>query len=895
MATPSDGEAPSYNGPLHRAMASLECAAWRRGHETTLLTRKGVQKPLVDGRHANGEGASLPPCAGRDPPMDHLEDSTWMSAPLAREDGTRPEGYAFADEEGGSPLGILEAVFLSMGDGVSVVDRHGRFILLNPTAQQLFGALPPPQMPMSQWPKYFGLYLPDTVTPYPAEQLPLSRALLRGEAVDQAELYVRNARYPKGLWLLVGARVLTDPAGEAYGAVSVFRDITAIKQTEAALRAEEEKYRSLYKHTPAMMHSIDAKGRLLSVSEFWLRTLGYSREEVLGRRSVDFFTPESRRYATEHVLPAFYKTGVCKDVSYQIVKKNGEVLDVLLSAISERDASGRMVRSLAVLTDVTERKRAEDALAESEKRLRAILDNANAVFFILDRQERYIFVNREWERLFHHTLQEVAGKSTMDLFSGPLAARFHETSQAVFNTRGLVQREERIPLDDGVHTHLTQKFPLIDSSGTLYALCGISTDVTELKQLELGQRFLSEASQALVTSLDSETTLQRVAELSVPTLGELCVVSLLDKDAALRPVAVAASSPEGGRTVREFLQAHPPASSQREGPYRVLETGRSESSPDAVGLLDPEGLQDERWSAVRALSARASLNVPLRARGPILGVLSVVSAQPGRPYGPREWALAEELGQRAAFAIENAELYRKAQESIRGRDEFLSIASHELKTPVTSMKLRVQQLTRTLSRQESGQIPVEKVAAMLDVFGDQLRRLSHLVEHLLDVSRVNESQVDLRREDMDLAVVARDVTGHLRGQMGRAGCVFKLVAPAPVLGRWDRLRVEQVMINLLTNAMKYGAGAPIRMEVSRVGEDARIRIQDHGMGIPLEAQSRIFERFERAASRNYGGLGLGLFITRRLVDAHGGTIRVESLPGKGATFVVDLPPAPTDP
>ncbi|WP_442929769.1 sensor histidine kinase [Myxococcus sp. NMCA1] len=882
--------APSYSGLLHRALASSERAAWRRGHETTLLTRNGVQESLVDGRHANGEGASLPPCAGLAPPMDHLEDSTWMSAPLARDDGTRPGGHAFADGEGGIPLGILEAVFLNMGDGVSVVDRHGRFVLLNPMAQQIFGALPPPEMPVSQWSKYFGLYLPDTVTPYPVETLPLTRALLRGEAVDQAEVYVRNARHPKGLWLLVGARVLTDPTGDVYGAATVFRDITAIKQAEAALRAEEEKFRSLYRNTPAMMHSIDAEGRLVSVSEYWLRTLGYSREEVLGRRSVDFFTPESRRFATEHVLPAFFKTGVCKDVPYQILKKNGEVLDVLLSAISERDASGRMVRSLAVLTDVTERKRAEDALVESEKRLRAILDNANAVFFIIDRQERYIFVNREWERLFHHTLQEVAGKSTSDIFPGPLAARFRETSQAVFTTGELVLREERIPLEDGVHTHLMQKFPLIDSSGTLYALCGISTDVTELKQMELGQRFLSEASQALVTSLDSETTLQRVAELSVPTLGELCVVSLLDKDAALRPVAVAASSPEGGRTVREFLQAHPPVSGPRDGPYGVLETGHSESSPDAMGLLDPDGLRDERWSAVRALSARASLNVPLRARGLILGVLSVVAAHPGRPYGPRERSLAEELGQRAAFAIENAELYRKAQESIRARDEFLSIASHELKTPVTSMKLRVQQLTRTLSRQESGQLPVEKVAAMLDVFGDQLRRLSHLVEHLLDVSRVNERQVALRREDMDLAAVARDVTGHLRGQMGRAGCVFELVAPTPVLGRWDRLRMEQVMINLLTNAMKYGAGEPVRMEVSRVGEGARIRIQDHGVGIPLEAQPRIFDRFERAASRNYGGLGLGLFITRRLVEAHGGTIRVESQPGKGATFVVDLPP-----
>ncbi|WP_002637147.1 PAS domain S-box protein [Myxococcus hansupus] len=815
-----------------------------------------------------------------------------MSAPSARDDASRPGGRMAADEDGGSPLGILEAVFLNMGDGVSVVDRHGRFILLNPMAQQIFGAMPPQDIPVEQWSEFFGLYLPDTVTPYPVKQLPLSRALEHGEAVDQAEVYVRNARHPQGIWLLVGSRRLTDPAGDAYGAVSVFRDITAIKQTEAALREEEEKYRSLYKNTPAMMHSIDSEGRLISVSEFWLRTLGYSREEVLGRRSVDFFTPESRRYAREHVLPAFFKTGVCKDVPYQILKKNGEVLDILLSAISERDVSGKVVRSLAVLTDVTERKRVEDALVESEKRMRAILDNANSVFFIIDRQERYIFVNREWERLFHKPLQEVVGKSTTEVLPPELAEGFHRSSQAVFDTGEAIHREQRLPLADGIYTHLTQKFPLIDSSGTMYALCGISTDVTELKQMELGQRFLAEASQSLVTSLDSETTLQRAAELSVPTLGALCVVSVLEKETRLRPVAVASIAPDGGRAVREFLGAHPPLPGARDGPYSVLATLRSAASPEASALLDPDGLKDARWRSVRAFGARASLHVPLRARGPLLGVLSVVSAQVGRPYGPLEISLAEELGQRAAFAIENAQLYRKAQESIRARDEFLSIASHELKTPVTSMKLRVQQLGRTLAKQDSGQVPAEKVAAMLDVFSDQLRRLSHLVDHLLDVSRVNESRVDLRREDVDLAAVARDVTGHLRGQMTRAGCAFELLAPTPVPGRWDRLRVEQVMINLLTNAMKYGAGAPIRMEVTRADGGARIRVQDQGVGIPLAAQARIFDRFERAASRNYGGLGLGLFITRRLVEAHGGTIRVESRPGHGAIFTVELPPEP---
>jgi signal transduction histidine kinase len=181
---------------------------------------------------------------------------------------------------------------------------------------------------------------------------------------------------------------------------------------------------------------------------------------------------------------------------------------------------------------------------------------------------------------------------------------------------------------------------------------------------------------------------------------------------------------------------------------------------------------------------------------------------------------------------------------------------------------------------------------MLEVFDDQLLRLTHLVDHLLDVSGINESRLALRLEEVDLAALAHDVASHLEAQLHRMGCVLDLEAVEPVRGVWDRLRMEQVLRNLLTNALKYGAGQPIRMSVGLHAEQAFVRVEDHGVGIAREAQARIFEPFERAASRNYGGLGLGLFITRRIVEAHGGSIRVESEPGQGATFFVELPRRP---
>jgi signal transduction histidine kinase len=171
--------------------------------------------------------------------------------------------------------------------------------------------------------------------------------------------------------------------------------------------------------------------------------------------------------------------------------------------------------------------------------------------------------------------------------------------------------------------------------------------------------------------------------------------------------------------------------------------------------------------------------------------------------------------------------------------------------------------------------------------------LTGLINNLLDISRITAGRLDLELEPVDLAAVVRDSAARAREEIARASCTVQVEAPGPCMGQWDRMRVEQVVTNLLSNALKYGAGHPI--EVSVAGDDgwARLTIRDHGIGIPPEDQARIFERFERAVSdRHYGGLGLGLWIVRQIVDALGGMIEVESESGKGSLFTINLPRAP---
>jgi PAS domain S-box-containing protein len=237
---------------------------------------------------------------------------------------------------------------------------------------------------------------------------------------------------------------------------------------------------------------------------------------------------------------------------------------------------------------------------------------------------------------------------------------------------------------------------------------------------------------------------------------------------------------------------------------------------------------------------------------------------------------------------ERERLLRELQEAVTARDEFLSIASHELKTPLTSVKLN---LTALAQRTEQAVEKTDEVGSrrLLRIHG-QIDRLAKLVNSLLDVSRITANRLDFHLEEVDLGEVLQDALGQLKEELDRAGCSLRLRTDAGVLGRWDRLRLDQVVSNLLTNAIKYGPGRPVEIDLQRLGGSARLVVRDHGIGISTQDQKRIFERFERAVSiQHYGGFGLGLWISRQIVEGLGGSIAVHSEPGMGSTFVVELP------
>jgi signal transduction histidine kinase len=404
--------------------------------------------------------------------------------------------------------------------------------------------------------------------------------------------------------------------------------------------------------------------------------------------------------------------------------------------------------------------------------------------------------------------------------------------------------------------------------------------------------FLAEASRILAASLDWTATLERVAHLALPGFADWCVVDVVEEDRSLHRVAVAHVDPARADAAHQLRTRYPPALNWPAGVPKVLRGGASElirevNETDLLAIARDAGHRE----LLEQLGTRSLLIVPLTARGKRLGAISLTYGPSGRTYGERDLALAEDLAIRAALAVDNARLYLRTQEAVRARDEFLSIASHELRTPITSLQLAAQGLLRLSRAGSLAKVPPEFIASSLETAVRQTARMAALIDRLLDVSRIQAGRLELQLEQVDLSLVTREIVAQSAAEASRAGCAVELRADDPVIGCWDRARLEQVAANLISNAIKYGAGKPIEVEVVRLdGAQARLSVKDQGIGIPPERMGRIFERFERAVSaRHYSGLGLGLYIVRRVLEALGGSIRVESQPGQGSTFIVELP------
>jgi signal transduction histidine kinase len=416
-----------------------------------------------------------------------------------------------------------------------------------------------------------------------------------------------------------------------------------------------------------------------------------------------------------------------------------------------------------------------------------------------------------------------------------------------------------------------------------------------LQFTELGRRraaFLAEAAGLMATSLDAEATLASIGSMVVPLLADWCIVDVPISPRGFQRGPVTTINPSHEDVARKLVGPYHEPTDGSSGVWSAIRTGRPELCTDIteMALLGVAGHPD-RLPEIKQIGIRAYMCIPLIARGRTLGTLLLLSAGSGRRFRDDDLVLASDLAGRIALTVDNLQLYQNAQQALRIRDDFISIAAHELRTPITPLQLTLDSLQREVKNSSvDGPLPVSLVRKHLDIAVRQTDRLIKLVNNVLDVSRLSAGRLDLQLEEVDLSAVVEEVVAGFEEDATQAGCTMLIQTPGPVVGRWDRVRLDQVVTNFLSNALKYGRGSPIELRVQSTSTSARLSVRDFGIGISPEDQQRIFDRFERAVSENYfAGFGLGLWIVSEISRALHGRVQVTSTPGAGSVFSIDLP------
>ncbi|WP_223639768.1 ATP-binding protein [Corallococcus sp. EGB] len=576
--------------------------------------------------------------------------------------------------------------------------------------------------------------------------------------------------------------------------------------------------------------------------------------------------------------------------------------------------NARLRRANAERADLLERERASRAAAEYERaRLHELFMHAPAHLAIFRGPQHVFELSNPLNSALLGNPERILGLPAREVGPREEAEQVARILDQVYTTgEAFVGREVHLKLpqpDGSIREYIfdVTYTPTHDMHGQVDGIAGFGFDMTdvvrararaeqlarELSHNEEHLRILAGASSFLATSLDYHATVHNVVRLAVPTLADWCLIDSALEDGSFQRMEVehADTEPASLAEPLRLRMTYVSGLSQLVGTVPLLH-GQPFFIENFSDDLLPQLTKDpERIALLRQLRIRSLVVVPLVAGERLLGLLSYVTThRSGRSYTAADLPFLQELANRAALSMENARLYREAREAVHLRDEFLGIASHELKTPLTPLNLKLQALRRELDR-TPGPVPRELVERYLDVGSRQLKKLAELVNDLLDVSRIAAGRLSLECAPVDLVELVRDVVAAYEGPAARTGSALQLECEGAVMvGIWDRPRLEQVVVNLVDNAIKYGQGRPIQVRLETRNGKAALTVRDQGIGIAEESLPRLFGRFERAVSdRHYGGLGLGLYITRTLVEAMGGTVHVESRLGQGSIFTVELP------
>jgi PAS domain S-box-containing protein len=761
-------------------------------------------------------------------------------------------------------------------DGIFVANLDGRYIDVNSAGCRILGL---------GREEIIGKAISDLIPHDKVAQLELEKKrLVAGEEVVSDWLL----RKKDGSWLPVEVNAKILPDGRWQGFV---RDLSERRRLEAALHASHADLVRAQSVADVGSWRLDVQHEVAQWSDELYRMFGLAPGTPMTyQRFFAFVHPDDRASLAADWAAAL--RGQVFDSEHRIVV-DGAVKWVRQKADLEFDQNHRLIGGMGVTLHITDRKRREEELRQTRERLELALAGADLALWDWNVASGEVVFNERWAEMRGYRPEEIRGHVD-SWMSGVHPEDWPRVQQVLEEClegrRAEYEAEHRVRTKSGQWIWILDRGKVVarNERGEAKRMTGTELDVTSRKRLESEQRFLSELGSVLASTLELPATLASIGQLATVALADVCVVYVMEVGGEVRPLKAVCR--EAGRDwICEALTRMPLDRSRAQAIWSALSANRSVlMTPVAPEMIEALSPGDEQRHALRALDPSSIILAPLFARGRLVGALALIAATPTRAYAPVDVRFAEQIAQRAAHAIDNAQLYGAAKRAILARDSVLGIVAHDLRSPLGTILIQAQ-----LLRRPGGQ-PDRRSSKPADVIARAGTRMNRIIQDLLDVTRVEEGGLKLEQGRVAASQVISDSVEAQQALVTAASLQVELEVAPDLPEVWaDRDRLLQILENLVGNAIKFtDAGGRLRIGAAPRDGQVLFWVADTGAGITAEDLPHVFDRFWQGRQGERRGVGIGLAIVKGLVEGHGGQIWVESSSGRGATFFFTLPSAP---
>jgi PAS domain S-box-containing protein len=763
-------------------------------------------------------------------------------------------------------------------DAFFLADLEGRYVEVNQAACRMLGY---------ERDELVGKQILDLIAAEDAPRLAADRsAMLASERTITSEWTLRR-KDGTMLPVEVSANIIADGRWQAF-----VRDISERRRREDERRV----FVSLLENSSDFIGIADPNGRPIYLNPAGRRMVGLPPDYPVEQTQIpDYYPPEERRFATEVIVKSMIERGHWSGETFFRNWQTGEAIPVSDEHFMIRDPrDGRILGMGTVTRDVSEARRARELLRASEARFSGIISISTDAIVSIDQNQQITLFNTGAEQIFGYSRDEIIG-APLDLLLPERLQVLHRRHVAGFAAGPVTARQmgERAATIVGRRKN-GEEFPAeaaiskLDIGGSTILTVALR-DITARKRIEKEQQFLSEAGAVLASSLDYEQTLANVGQLVVRDLADWCIVEIVEEgEKRIRRLKVVSADPSKASLAAQLEQLP----IDRSRPYftRAALESRRPFVLERITASDLEAFAQnaENLRLLHAIEPKSAMGLPLLARGRLLGALYFISSTSSRLYGQSDLQFAQALAESAALAIENGHLYQTAVQATQLRDEVLRVVAHDLRNPLSVILMQSAAAPR-----RGGPEPERRNQRSNENIQRAATRMKRLIQDLLDVTLIEARQFRVDRVRVPARQLLLDAVETQRPLAVSAALDVRCALDGELPDIWgDPHRLLQVFENLIGNAIKFTpAGGQITISATPGERDVEFRVADTGGGIAASDLPHVFDRFWQARKGAHGGAGLGLSITRGIVEAHGGRIWVESTLGRGTTLSFTIPRA----